>query len=74
MEQVTIDLKLNLKKATNDYFYNGRAIVWGTIFYLQKSNDRNQYEGPFSLAPDHVPYMKEWLEKGLVWVKNNFKE
>jgi hypothetical protein len=69
MNTVTIDLKLDLKLATREYFLNGQSIIYGAIFYI-KSARTGQFEGPYSLNTDHFANMKEWLENEMVWVKS----
>lgn len=72
-EKITIQTELHLKKATRDYFFNGRYILWGTIFYLQRKSDPKVFDGPFVLQESNSREMKEWLALDVVWVKDNFK-
>lgn len=74
METITIQQKLSLKKAGSGYFYSGRQVLWGTIFYLQRQSDPSVFDGPFALGQDHISEMKTWLDAGVVWVKDNFKD
>jgi len=70
MESLEIELKLKLKKADREYFLNGKAIIWGTIFYI-RSTRSGEFEGPYALDEDHLENMKDWLEAEMVWVKSN---
>lgn len=70
-DRISVDLPLKLKRADASYFKCGKVPHWDSIYYLQRRDNPEAFEGPYLLRDADLNGFSTQLTLGRVWVKDN---
>lgn len=70
-DRIITELTVRLKRADAGYFKCGKEPHWDSIYYLQRRDDPEKFEGPYILRDSDLNAFSTQLSIGRVWVKDN---